>query len=96
MSDFKIVNGKKIKLTAKEIKERDAKKKAWDDEKVERNLGYLRSKRNDLLAETDYMGLADVTMSAKWKTYRQELRDITKKFKSLGDKDFKFPEKPKD
>ena len=47
-------------------------------------------------AETDYMGHSDVTMSAEWKTYRQELRDITKTFKSISDKDFKFPEKPKE
>ena len=34
------------------------------------------------------------TMSNDWKTYRQSLRDITKTFKSMSDKDFKFPEKP--
>jgi hypothetical protein len=33
-------------------------------------------------------------MSDAWKNYRQELRDITKKFKSINDKDFKFPDKP--
>ena len=56
----------------------------------------LRRERNMLLKETDYMGNSDVAMPTKWKTYRQELRDITKKFKSMNDKDFKFPEKPKD
>ena len=38
----------------------------------------LRQQRNQLLAETDWMGNSDVTMSADWKTYRQALRDITK------------------
>lgn len=37
----------------------------------------VRSKRNTLLAETDYMALQDVLMSAEVTTYRQALRDIT-------------------
>ena len=36
----------------------------------------LRTKRNELLAETDYLGNSDVTMSTAWKTYRQALRDL--------------------
>tara|TARA_R100001509_G_scaffold110567_1_gene66285 strand:+ start:1634 stop:2002 length:369 start_codon:yes stop_codon:yes gene_type:complete len=36
----------------------------------------LRTKRNQLLAETDYLGNSDVTMSTAWKTYRQALRDL--------------------
>jgi hypothetical protein len=36
-----------------------------------------RSKRNDLLADTDYFALTDVTMDAAMTTYRQALRDIT-------------------
>jgi len=59
-------------------------------------LNALRSKRNSLLAQTDWMGTTDVTMSAEWKTYRQELRDITKTFNSISDKDFKFPTNPKE
>ena len=30
-----------------------------------------------MLYETDWMANSDVTMSNDWKTYRQELRDIT-------------------
>lgn len=36
-----------------------------------------RSKRDNLLAETDYFALTDVTMDAAMTTYRQQLRDIT-------------------
>jgi len=36
-----------------------------------------RTKRDTLLAETDWMALSDVTMSADMTTYRQALRDIT-------------------
>tara|TARA_B100000424_G_C22858494_1_gene457606 strand:- start:234 stop:566 length:333 start_codon:yes stop_codon:yes gene_type:complete len=38
----------------------------------------LRSTRDSLLAETDFYALSDVTMSDDMKTYRQNLRDITK------------------
>ena len=37
----------------------------------------LRTKRNKLLADTDYLALSDNTMSAEITTYRQALRDIT-------------------
>ena len=61
-----------------------------------KKLDMLRWVRNRLLAETDFYALSDVTMTDNMKTYRQELRDITKKFKSMEQKNFKFPEKPKD
>ena len=54
----------------------------------------LRVERDRLLAETDWTALGDVTMTDKMKTYRQELRDITKTFQSMSDKNFKFPDKP--
>ena len=56
----------------------------------------LREERNRLLVESDWMAYPDSpTMSDAWKKYRQALRDITKKYKSMNDKDFKFPDKPK-
>ena len=36
----------------------------------------LRVERDRLLAETDWMGNSDVTMSSDWTTYRQALRDL--------------------
>ena len=36
----------------------------------------LRVERNRLLAETDWLGNSDVTMSSAWKTYRKNLRDL--------------------
>lgn len=36
----------------------------------------LRRQRNVKLAESDWMGNSDVTMSAAWTTYRQALRDL--------------------
>ena len=36
----------------------------------------LRIKRNQLLAETDYLALADATLTDEMRTYRQALRDL--------------------
>jgi len=54
----------------------------------------VRSERDRLIAETDWTGLSDVTMSAEMTTYRQALRDITThaNFPNLADDD--WPVKP--
>ena len=74
---YKMLNGERIKLTAKENAQRDAEEKAWSDGAYDRAMVSLRDKRNNLLKETDYFALSDVTMSNDMKTYRQQLRDIT-------------------
>lgn len=53
-----------------------------------------RKKRNDLLAETDYFALTDVTLSAEMTTYRQNLRDLptNDNWPNLTDSD--WPTKP--
>ena len=94
MTRYKMLNGERIAYTSKEEKARDAREKAWADGQADRDLADLREQRNSLLAETDWMANSDVTMSNDWKTYRQSLRDITKTFKSMSDKNFKFPKKP--
>ena len=73
-----MVNGERIQFTAEEEKARDLEEQAWADGAPARRMANLREQRNQLLAETDWMGNSDVTMSADWKTYRQALRDITK------------------
>ena len=54
----------------------------------------MRVERDGLLADTDWMALSDVTMSAAMTTYRQALRDITDhvNFPYLEDAD--WPTKP--
>ena len=55
----------------------------------------LRKKRNDLLAQTDYLALSDQTMGAEMTTYRQALRDITNGLITVEDVEaVKFPERP--
>lgn len=89
-----LAGGGKQQFTAEEEKIKDAEEKAWTDGKSDRDLAELRTQRNILLAETDYMALSDVTMSDEMKNYRQSLRDITKTYKSLNDDGFAFPTKP--
>tara|TARA_B100000963_G_scaffold13598_2_gene10472 strand:+ start:269 stop:547 length:279 start_codon:yes stop_codon:yes gene_type:complete len=58
----------------------DSEHQAWLDtlnEDLATLLNRIRQDRNALLQETDWMANSDVTMSDAWKTYRQELRDIT-------------------
>ena len=77
MPRFKMVNGERIQFTAEEETARDAEEQAWADGAFDRAMASLREKRNNLLKETDYYALSDVTMSAEMTTYRQDLRDIT-------------------
>tara|TARA_R110001592_G_C12998102_1_gene735653 strand:+ start:726 stop:986 length:261 start_codon:yes stop_codon:yes gene_type:complete len=60
----------------------------------EENLIWLRTRRNEMLAQSDWTQNRDITLSkdADWKTYRQALRDITKTYKTLDT--VKWPEKP--
>ena len=76
MPRYHNINGNKVQFTAEEETARDAEEKAWADGAVARAQANLRSRRNRLLADTDYYALSDVTMSNDMKTYRQELRDL--------------------
>jgi hypothetical protein len=48
-----------------------------EEEKFSESIEDLRSKRNILLQETDYLALSDNTLSDDMRTYRQDLRDLT-------------------
>ena len=76
MPRYHNINGNIVQFTAEEEAARDAEEKAWEDGALARAQADLRSRRNRLLAETDYYALSDVTMSDDMKTYRQELRDL--------------------
>ena len=76
MPRYKMVNGERIQLTAEEEAARDAEEAAWEAGALGRAQDRLRTKRNQLLAETDFYALSDVTMSDDMKTYRQDLRDL--------------------
>ena len=73
----KLVDGVLVDLTAEEIAVKQAEETSWDNGAFDRAMVDLRVKRDNLLKETDWYALSDVTMSAEMTTYRQNLRDIT-------------------
>ena len=55
----------------------------------------LRTKRNNLLKDTDHLALSDQTLSTEMTTYRQSLRDITNNLTTKAQVDaVTFPTKP--
>ena len=76
MPRYHNINGNQVQFTAEEETARDNEEAAWANAAPARALARLREKRNDLLAETDFYGNSDVTMSDDMKTYRQALRDL--------------------
>jgi len=92
---FKLVNGIKVNLTSEEIAARQAEETAWNNGAFDRAMQELRTKRNRLIAETDFYALSDVTMSPEMETYRQELRDITNGLTTVEEVNaVVFPTKP--
>ena len=73
----KFVNGNLVALTDAEQTAREAEEKTWSDEAPTRRMLDLRGQRDKLLAETDWMGNQDYSITDAWKTYRQALRDVT-------------------
>mgnify|MGYP001387654322 FL=1 len=76
MPRFHNINGENVQFTAEEETAADNAETAWNNAAPARALADLRSRRNRLLAETDFYGNSDVTMSDDMTTYRQALRDL--------------------
>jgi len=62
-----------VELTAEQIAARDAYNQNVLPGEL---LAEIRLKRNQLLAETDYLALADSTLTDEMRSYRQALRDL--------------------
>tara|TARA_Y100000401_G_scaffold31496_1_gene23023 strand:- start:183 stop:683 length:501 start_codon:yes stop_codon:yes gene_type:complete len=75
-------------VTTTKAEHEEAYQATLDANAAEKN----RLTRNNLLAETDWIGLSDVTMSSDWATYRQALRDVPSQ--SGFPHDITWPEKP--
>ena len=73
----RIKNGIRVDLTVEEITALKNRDTQWNNGALDRALTELRRIRNNLLKETDWMALPDVTMSSDMTTYRQALRDLT-------------------
>ena len=76
MPRYHNINGNNVQFTAEEETARDNEEAAWANAAPARALADLRFKRDNLLAETDFYGNSDVTMSDDMTTYRQALRDL--------------------
>ena len=95
MTRYHNINGELVPFTTEEETARDAEEAAWEAGAKDRAMANLRTKRNNLLKETDYYALSDVEMSDDMKTYRQQLRDITNGVNTEAKaKNKTFPTKP--
>ena len=72
----KIVNGVLMDMTEEDIIQYNEAQKLAPTE-LEILMMRLRVQRNSLLAETDWWGASDNTMTDAQKKYRQDLRDLT-------------------
>ena len=69
MPRYHNINGNQVQFTAEEETARDNEEAAWANAAPARALARLRERRNRLLAETDFYGNSDVTMSSDMTTY---------------------------
>ena len=76
MPRYHNINGVKVQFTDAEETARDNEESAWANAAPARALEELRTRRNRLLVETDYLALSDSTLSDSMTTYRQALRDL--------------------
>ena len=76
MPRFHNINGENVQFTAEEETAADNAETTWNNAAPARALARLRETRNRLLAETDFWGNSDMTMSDDMTTYRQALRDL--------------------
>ena len=99
MPRYKLVNGEKIQFTAEEEAQRDQEEQAYSDGAFDRAMADLRQRRNRLLANCDWEVIMakekGTTLSAGFKTYRQDLRDITEGLTTVEQVEaVEFPTKP--
>ena len=99
MTRHHLINGIQVPFTAEEEAQRDAEETAWNNGAFDRAMADLRQRRNKLLAECDWEVIMakekGTTLSAGFKTYRQDLRDITEGLTTVEEVEaVEFPTKP--
>ena len=77
MTRYKATPNGNVPFTPEEEAEWDAMEAEYAAGADDRAAEEVRTKRDLLLAETDWHGMSDVTMSTEMATYRQALRDIS-------------------
>ena len=76
MPRFHNINGNNVQFTAAEETARDNEETAVANAAPARALAMLKERRTRLLAETDFWGNSDMSMTDAMTTYRQALRDL--------------------
>ena len=95
----KIVNGQRVELTAEEISQREAEEAEWNAGEFDRAMADLRSRRNQLLAASDWTQVADVALTTEddtaWRDYRKALRNLPAGLRTADDvRGVEFPTAP--
>ena len=76
-----IINGIEVPLTQEEILLKQKQDAEFNAGAFDRAINELRAKRNKLLADSDYIVLADSPITpvkkSEWMTYRTALRNLT-------------------
>jgi len=93
------INGVQVPFTAEEEAQRDAEEQAYSDGAFDRAMADLRQKRDNLLKASDWEVIMakekGTTLSAGFKNWRQELRDITNDLTTVEEVEaVEFPSKP--
>ena len=81
-----------VPLTAEELVELNAYRQAEINKEPAKALNLIRLERNQFLAETDWWGASDQTMTDAQTTYRQALRDYPATYEA--DNSSAWPIKP--
>ena len=76
MPRYHNINGNVVQFTAAEETARDNEETAVANAAPARALATLKERRTRLLAETDFWGNSDMSMTDAMTTYRQALRDL--------------------
>ena len=94
--NYKILeNGVVRELTDEEQAIKEKEITDYSSKALDRALNMLRMKRNNLLAETDWWGASDNTMTSEQTQYRKDLRDITNGLITVEQvENVEFPTKP--
>ena len=99
MTRHHLINGIQVPFTAEEEAQRDQEEQAWNNGAFDRAMADLRQRRDNLLKASDWEVIMakekGTTLSSGFKTYRQDLRDITEGVSTVEDvNNITWPTKP--
>ena len=87
ISEYKLLNGVRVKLTDAEKTARQSEIDDWNSKSAERKLTLIKELRLEKLQETDWYSNSDVIMPDNIKTWRQSLRDLPQTYTTEAEYD---------